>query len=60
MVRHPLMLVLIGLVVLFAVFFLLVPVLSLIFHLVLLAAIVWVVLSLFRFHRGHSRRSRES
>jgi hypothetical protein len=44
------------LVALFVVFFLVLPALSLLFHLVLLVAIVWVVLSLFRFHRNHQQK----
>ena len=56
LVRHPLMVVLLALVALFVVFFLVLPALSLIFHLILLVAIVWVGLSLFRFHRSHQQK----
>lgn len=59
LIRHPLSSVLLLLVALFVVFFLVLPALSLVFHLVIAVAIIWVLLSLFRFHRGHqaSRRS---
>ncbi|MGH7609549.1 MAG: hypothetical protein ACREOD_06380 [Candidatus Dormibacteria bacterium] len=57
LLRHPLMFLLGGLVVLFVVFFLILPALSVLFHLVILAAILWVVLSLWRVHRHHLGRS---
>lgn len=45
--------VLLVLVALFVVFFLILPALSLIFHLAIALAIIWVVFSLFRVHQHH-------
>lgn len=57
LVRHPLSAVLLVLVALFFVFFVLPPLLHLIFDLVVLAAVVWAVMGLMRFHRKTRRRS---
>ncbi|MGC8474194.1 MAG: hypothetical protein ACP5PW_07295 [Candidatus Dormibacteria bacterium] len=56
LLRHPLSLVLVVLVALFVIFFVVLPALSLIIHVVIALAIIWTVLSLFRFHRNHKRR----
>jgi uncharacterized membrane protein YuzA (DUF378 family) len=53
LLRHPLAAVLLALVVLFVALFLVLPALSLIFHLVIGLAIIWVLLSLFRVYRHH-------
>ena len=56
LLRHPLSLVLVVLVALFLIFFVVLPALSLIIHVVIALAIIWTVLSLLRFHRHHTRR----
>jgi len=53
LLRHPLSLVLLVLVVLFVAFFLVLPALSLIFHLLIGLAIIWVLFSLFRVVQHH-------
>ncbi|MHB1525755.1 MAG: hypothetical protein ACYCZN_05695 [Candidatus Dormibacteria bacterium] len=53
LLRHPLSLVLLVLVVLFVAFFLVLPAISLIFHLLIGLAIIWVGFSLFRVYRHH-------
>ncbi len=61
LLRHPLTFVLVGLVALFVLFFVVLPALSLLLHLVVAVAIVWAGLSLlraYRRHRGGHRRSR--
>jgi uncharacterized membrane protein YuzA (DUF378 family) len=56
LLRHPLSLVLVILVALFVIFFVVLPALSLIIHVVIALAIIWTVLSLFRYHQHHRRR----
>ncbi|HUY97802.1 MAG TPA: hypothetical protein VMW47_09345 [Verrucomicrobiae bacterium] len=58
LLRHPLTAVVLGLVVLFVVFFLILPALSVLLHLVVAVAIVWAAVSLFRAHRHHRSQSR--
>jgi len=53
LLRHPLSFVLVGLGVLFVLFFVILPALSLLLHLVVAAAIVWAAVSLFHAHRRH-------
>ena len=53
LLRHPLAAVLLALVVLFVAFFLVLPALTLIFHLVIGLAIIWVLFSLFKVYRHH-------
>ncbi|MHB1576286.1 MAG: hypothetical protein ACYCX9_07220 [Candidatus Dormibacteria bacterium] len=53
LLRHPLAAVLLALVVLFVAFFLVLPALALIFHLVIGLAIIWVLFSLFKVYRHH-------
>ena len=53
LLRHPLAAVLLALVVLFVAFFLVLPALALILHLVIGLAIIWVLFSLFKVYRHH-------
>ncbi|MDA8395448.1 MAG: hypothetical protein M0T72_09460 [Candidatus Dormibacteraeota bacterium] len=58
LLRHPLSLVLVVLLALFAIFFVVLPALSLIIHVVIAVAIIWTVLSLFRYQQHHRRQAR--
>lgn len=53
LLRHPLAAGLLALVVLFVAFFMILPALSLIIHLVIAVAIIWVIFSLFQVYRRH-------
>ncbi len=58
LLRHPLSLVLVVLLALFVIFFVVLPALSLIIHVVIAVAIIWTVLSLFRYQQHYRRRPR--
>ena len=53
LIRHPLAGALAILVALFVIFFLILPALGLIAHLVIAIAIIWVLYSLFNVYRRH-------
>ncbi len=53
LLRHPLSAVLLALVVLFLAFFVVLPTLTVIFHLIIGLAIIWVLFSLFKVYRHH-------
>lgn len=58
LLRHPLSLLLVVLVALFVLFFVVLPALSLIIHVVIALAIIWTLFSLVRYHQNHRRQDR--